>query len=256
MGLRRLLISRLMVKPFHGDVSCIWSCPIYHTTTYSKYTPELFQYINVTLLFFQWLSPRLPFQTKTVRLFHVLTGCAFHWVQGPLKRHVWVLSTHSYCYWHVNRARNVLRCWTEHHQESQNSLQSCYRTTNATLNVFPCQLVWVYAWSGFCMFTAEDPSLRFFATMHVKNQVLGNVFGGNFLNPSDRISHCIHIVRMSCSQLPAWSRIFCFLVEVVYWPCSLKFVYPTINLAFLGIIVKLTFVQNFVCTVLNVFVSK
>ena len=30
------------------------------------------------------------------------------------------------------------------------------------------------------MCTAEDPSLRFFAMMHVKDQVLGNVFGGTF----------------------------------------------------------------------------
>ena len=27
----------------------------------------------------------------------------------------------------------------------------------------------VYAWSGFCMGTTEDPSLRFFATMHMKD---------------------------------------------------------------------------------------
>ena len=53
------------------------------------------------------------------------------------------------------------------------------------------------------------------------------------------ISHCIHIVRVSCSQLPARSGIFCLLVEVVYWPCGLKFVYPMINWAFLRIVVKL-----------------
>ena len=59
-------------------------------------------------------------------------------------------------------------------------------------------------------------------------------FGGT----SDGISHHIHIVGTSCSQLPARSGIFCPLVEVVYWPSRLKFVYPTINLAFLGIIVN------------------
>ena len=46
------------------------------------------------------------------------------------------------------------------------------------LNLFRCQLAWVYAWSGFCMGTAEDSSLRFFVTMHIK--VLGNIFGGTF----------------------------------------------------------------------------
>ena len=28
------------------------------------------------------------------------------------------------------------------------------------VTVFPCQLVWVYAWSGFCMGTAEDPFFK------------------------------------------------------------------------------------------------
>ena len=44
----------------------------------------------------------------------------------------------------------------------------------------PRHLVWVYVWSGFCMGTAEDHSLRFFATIHVNGEVLGNVFGGIF----------------------------------------------------------------------------
>ena len=30
------------------------------------------------------------------------------------------------------------------------------------------------------MVTAEDPSLRFFSTMHVKDHVFGNVFGETF----------------------------------------------------------------------------
>ena len=55
---------------------------------------------------------------------------------------------------------------------------------------------------------------------------------------SNRISHCIHIIRTSCSQLRAGSVIFCLLVEVVYWPCCLKFVYPRINLTFMGLILK------------------
>ena len=84
------------------------------------------------------------------------------------------------------------------------------------------------------MGTVKDISLRYFAMMHVRDQVLGNVFGGNF---SDRISHCIHIVRISCSQLPARTGTLCLLAEVVYPPCGLKFVYPMINLVFLGIIV-------------------
>ena len=81
---------------------------------------------------------------------------------------------------------------------------------------FPCQLVWVYAWSGFCMGSAEDPSLTFFAMMHVKDQIPWSVFIGILQTPSDRISHLIHIIRIPCCQRPAKSEIFCFLVEVFY----------------------------------------
>ena len=99
--------------------------------------------------------------------------------------------------------------------------------------------MWVYAWFGFCMVAIEDPSLRFFATMHVKDQVLENIFWGTF---SDS---CIHIVRTSCSQLSVRSGIFCQLGEVFYWPCRLKFQYPTIKLAFWGTIVKVKLPAKF-----------
>ena len=75
-----------------------------------------------------------------------------------------------------------------------------------------------------------------------KTRFLGISSQGLSRAPSDRISHSIHIVRTSCRQFPARSGNFCLLVEVVYWPYDLKSVYPTINLAFLGIIVKLKFV--------------
>ena len=71
---------------------------------------------------------------------------------------------------------------------------------------------------------------------------------GLFQTASNRTFHHIHIVRTSCSQLSARSEIFCLLVEVIYWPYGLKFVYPMINLAFLGIIVKLKFLKNFACS--------
>ena len=70
-----------------------------------------------------------------------------------------------------------------------------------------------------------------------KTKFLGTFSRGLFRTPSDRISH-IHIVRTSYIQLLARSGIFCFHVEIVYWPCGLKFEYPMINLAFLEIIVK------------------
>ena len=62
---------------------------------------------------------------------------------------------------------------------------------------------------------------------------------------SERISHCIHIIRTSCNQLPATSGISTFLLSFFYWPCSLKFVSPTINLTFLGIIGKVKLPAKF-----------
>ena len=99
----------------------------------------------------------------------------------------------------------------------------------------PCQLIWVYAWSGFCISTPEDLSVRLFPTKHVKDQVLRNVFGGIL---PDRIFYRVHIVKTSCCQFPARSWIFCLQIKVTYWPCGLRFLYPTINLIFLRIIVK------------------
>ena len=52
-------------------------------------------------------------------------------------------------------------------------------------------------------------------------------------------------VRASCSQPNSTSGIFYLLVEVVYWLCGLKFVYPTINFAFLQIIFKVKLPAKF-----------
>ena len=65
------------------------------------------------------------------------------------------------------------------------------------------------------------------------------------MTPSDRISHRIHIVWTSYSQLPARSEIFYLLVEVVYGHCCLQFVYLTITLTFLSIIVKVKLPAKF-----------
>ena len=74
------------------------------------------------------------------------------------------------------------------------------------------------------MGTAEDPTLRFFAMIHVKNQVLGDVFRGTF---SDSFRQdCILIVRTSCGQLNARSGIFGLL-----W---LEICAPNDKFAFLG----------------------
>ena len=71
-----------------------------------------------------------------------------------------------------------------------------------------------------------------------KTRFFGMSSEGLFQTLSKRISYCIHIVKTSWCQLPVKSGIFCLLVEVVYWPCGLKFAHPMINLAFQGITVK------------------
>ena len=78
-----------------------------------------------------------------------------------------------------------------------------------------------------------------------KTKFLGTSSEGLFRTPSERISHCIHLVRTPCSQLPARSGIFCLFVEVVYRSCGLKFVYRTINLFFYWILVKVKFPAKF-----------
>ena len=88
-----------------------------------------------------------------------------------------------------------------------------------------------------------------------KTKFLGTSSEELFRTLSDRISHCIHTVRTFCSQLSARSGIFCLLIKIVYWPCGLKFVYPTINLAFWGIIVKVKNPANF-CLYSFVYIYK
>ena len=78
-----------------------------------------------------------------------------------------------------------------------------------------------------------------------KTKFLGTSSERLFRTLSDRISHCIHIVRSSCSQLPARFKIICILVEVVYRPCGWESLYSTIDLAFLGISVKLNLAQSY-----------
>ena len=75
--------------------------------------------------------------------------------------------------------------------------------------------------SGFCKGTAEDTYFRFFAMMHGKDQVLGNVFRGTFsdsfrqnLSP---ISHCQDILQSTSCQI--WD-LFTFLLKLFTDPVS------------------------------------
>ena len=100
-------------------------------------------------------------------------------------------------------------------------------TSNSMSADVSLDLIWIlygYSWRSFLKILCNDVLERL------------NSWEG-LRSLSNRISHRIHIVRTPCSQLPAKSGIFCLLLEIVYWPCSLKIVNPIINLAFLGIIV-------------------
>ena len=77
-----------------------------------------------------------------------------------------------------------------------------------------------------------------YPTVHEKDKFLRTSSGRLLRASSDKIFHCTHIVRTFSNQLLVRSGVVCLLVEVVYWPCGWKFVCPTINFAFLGIIIK------------------
>ena len=62
----------------------------------------------------------------------------------------------------------------------------------------------------------EQKLIDFIRLCTWKTKFLETSSEGLFRTPSDRISHRIHIVRTSCSQLATRSGIFCLLVEVVY----------------------------------------
>ena len=53
-----------------------------------------------------------------------------------------------------------------------------------------------------------------------KNKFWGTSLEGLFWIPSNRISHCIHIVRTSCSQLPARSGFSTFLLRLFTDPVA------------------------------------
>ena len=104
------------------------------------------------------------------------------------------------------------------------------RRFSMSVGVSSFWILYGYSWRSFFKILHNDASER--------PSSWERSLEGLFRTPPERISHCIHIVKTSCSQLPARSGIFCLLVEILYWPCGLKSVYPMINLAFMRIIVK------------------
>ena len=187
-------------------------------------------------LLWAWQPPRLRFQNKMARLFCFeiatqivhFTKCKGLWstlfrVYTPQYTQLMLLTCPQSLKWALSLIRSS--------SKKSGSSSISFLDHRHITNVFPCQLVWVFAWSGFCIGTTKDLSFRFFATMLVKDQVPGNVFRGTFFdffrqNPSP-YTHCQDILQSTPCQ-----------VEFVYWSCGLKFVYLTIDLGFLGIIEK------------------
>ena len=95
------------------------------------------------------------------------------------------------------------------------------------------------------MGTAEDPVFKILCNDAHKRPSSWEHLQRGFFELLPIESHGVIIVRTSCSRLPVRSGIFCPLVEVVYRPCGLKFVYSMINLVFPGIIVKIKLLAKF-----------
>ena len=138
-----------MVKRLYRDVGCMWSWPILleplyiwiHTTTCFKCAREFVRHINVTLL--RGSDSLLVCILKPKRSDYSLLRWSPRQCISP-SASASSPSTHGYCYWHLHRARSVLGHWIKYHQGSQDPLKSCSRTIGTSLNVFLCQLVWVY----------------------------------------------------------------------------------------------------------------
>ena len=106
--------------------------PLYisiHTTTYSKCPLELVQHFYETVLYNSDCFFVCVFKQK-VLLFHVLRWlyrlCISHSAmasEAPRLGHP-RRSTHSYCHWHVHRARSELRLWTLSRKSRSSSILS------------------------------------------------------------------------------------------------------------------------------------
>ena len=134
----------------------------------------------------------------------------------------------------------MLRRWTKHHQAYQDPFQSCSWPTDISLNFFSISagaslyLIWNLG-------TAEDLSSRFFVTMHVEVQFLGNVFRGYFSN-SSLYSHSGHLAVKFLPDLEFSTILLRLFTDPVAWN-----LYSAKNLAFLGIIVKVKLLEK-VCS--------
>ena len=223
-------IRKSMVESLRHDIGCIWSCSI------------VLKLLHISI---QTTIQTLVCVFKLKRFDYSMhwdgySARAFHRVQGPLKHLVWGFCILVHTLIAIDMSTEPEVCFVaELSIDEVRNLFNLVWTTGSSQNVFHVRLcefmldldsVWVQLkillWDSLqrCMW---------------KTRFLGTFSERLFRTSSGRISHRIHSIGTSCSQLPARSGIFYLLIEVVYWPCDLKFVYPTINLTFLGIIVKL-----------------
>ena len=129
---------------------------------------------NTPLSIVNDFSPAFSKQSNYSMFWDGYPGHAFHTLKGPLKHLVWTS---------INIVIAIDMSTELNQTSSRKSVSSSILFLNhwhITKRFFLCQLAWVYARSGFCIGTAEDPSLKFFAKMHVKDKVLRNIFRGAF----------------------------------------------------------------------------
>ena len=98
-------------------------------------------------------------------------------------------------------------------------------------------LIWIpygYSWRSFFKILCNDARERPSSWEHLRKDIFG-------LLRIDSLTASTLSGHFADNILPDLG----FFVEVVYWPCGLKSVYPTINLAFVGLIIKVKLPAKF-----------
>ena len=135
-------------------------------------------------------------------------GCEFHRVQGPLKHHVrsFCASVHTVIAIHMSTKLEVyFVAELNITKEVRVLFNLILEPLTHQWTFFPCQLVWVYAWSEFCVGTAEDSSLTSLQRCTWKTIFLRNFCGGT-LSDSLRKNislhpYCSDILQSTFSQI-------------------------------------------------------
>ena len=197
-------IRKSKVEQFFNDVGCICSCPFLldpsyisiHTMLSPKCPPELVHHINVMLLcdsdcFLVFVFKSQPPGYSMFSDGH--PGRTFHRRQGPMKHLFWDFYSSVLTIIVIDIFMEPKVCFVASPNIRKSILFSNHwhiaKSFSISAGVSLC-LIWI------CMGTAENPFLKFFATM--KDYVLGKVFDGSFsdsfLQNCSMHSHCQEIL--------------------------------------------------------------